>query len=145
MFATTHTGGCNGRKRDSPTQFAGRGGSGSIFCNASQAHAQAGQLDPTFGTGGIHATSTSKSTANAVPIQSDGKIVVAGGGIPNSQNLADTLFRLNSNGTLDTGLGSAGVDNIVPSQNGDFGADGFFGVAIQSDGKIVGFAATMDG
>lgn len=39
-----------------------------VFCSVPKAHAQAGQLDPTFGTGGIYATTTGKATANAVTI-----------------------------------------------------------------------------
>lgn len=114
-----------------------------ISCSAPQAHAQAGQLDPTFATKGIYATTTGKSTGTALAIQSDGKIVVAGGGLTsNEQDLADTLFRLNTNGTLDTSFGSAGVDNLLPSGATAFG---FVAVAIQSDGKIVGLAETLNG
>ena len=112
---------------------------------APRAHAQSGQLDPTFGTGGIFATSTGKSAANAVAIQTDGKIVVAGVGLTNSQppNLADTLFRLNTNGTLDTTFGTAGMANLVSPSNAQ--ALGFYGEAIQSDGKIVAVAETYNG
>ena len=45
--------------------------------------AQAGSLDPTFGTDGI--VTTANTVANAAALQSDGKIVVAGS-IANSQN-----------------------------------------------------------
>jgi hypothetical protein len=38
--------------------------------------AHAGDLDPTFGTGGI--VTTANTEANAASLQSDGKIVVAG-------------------------------------------------------------------
>jgi uncharacterized delta-60 repeat protein len=115
-----------------------------FFCSAPQAHAQAGQLDPTFANKGIYATSTGKSSGNAISIQSNGKIVVAGVGLTTSQppELADTLFRLNTNGTLDTSFGSAGVDNLEPP---GATALGFYGVAIQSDGKIVALAETYNG
>ena len=43
--------------------------------------AQAGSLDPTFGTNGI--STTPNSGANATALQSDGKILVAGS-FPNS-------------------------------------------------------------
>jgi uncharacterized delta-60 repeat protein len=116
-----------------------------ILFNAPRAHAQAGQLDPTFGTAGIYATSTGKSTANAVVIQSNGKIVVAGVGLTTSEppQLADTLFRLKTNGTLDNTFGSAGMANLLPP--GSLPALGFYGEAIQSDGKIVAIAETYDG
>src|SRR5208283_6034920 len=51
-----------------------------------QATAQAGQLDPTFGNGGIVTTdfgdqnqASNAATANAVTIQPDGKILACGG------------------------------------------------------------------
>ena len=69
--------------------------------------AQAGQLDSTFGTGGIFATSFTQSGSTmdiAVAIQSDGKIVL-GGSTPNGA----ALLRLNTNGTLDTSFGSGGI------------------------------------
>lgn len=69
--------------------------------------------------------------------------MVAGVGLTsNQQNLADTLFRLNTNGTLDTSFGSAGVDNLEPP---GIQALGFYGAAIQSDGKVVALAETYNG
>jgi uncharacterized delta-60 repeat protein len=93
------------------------------------AAAQAGTLDPAFATGGIFSVPGSTSAGNAVAIQSDGKIVVAGVGAL-SGNYGDVLLRLNTNGTLDSTFGSGGVASIP-------GNNGFVGVAIQSDGKIV--------
>jgi uncharacterized delta-60 repeat protein len=66
---------------------------------------------------------------------------VAGVGVFNNA-FADMLFRLNTNGTLDTTFGSAGTVNISPPGGQD---DGFFGLAIQSDGKIVAAAAGLSG
>jgi uncharacterized delta-60 repeat protein len=85
--------------------------------------AVAGGLDPTFGNGGKVTTyvGSSNSYANAVAIQSDGKIVVAG--VP-------LLTRYNSNGSLDTSFGTNGIVNVSGI---DSGAD----VAIQPDGKIL--------
>ena len=73
-----------------------------------QAAAQAGHLDPTFGSGGIVTTdfgdqtqSGNVASANAVTIQSDGKIVVCGG-IPGSSGFpVPAVVRYNSNGSLD--------------------------------------------
>jgi hypothetical protein len=71
------------------------------------------------------------------------RVVVAGVGLPsNEQDLADTLFRLNTNGTLDTSFGFEGVDNLVLPGIEDLG---FYGVAVQSDGKIVALAETFNG
>jgi uncharacterized delta-60 repeat protein len=109
---------------------------------SSYASAQAGTLDPTFATGGLFQAPTSKSATNAVAIQSDGKIVVAGIGVFNNA-FADMLFRLNTDGTLDTSFGSGGVANFLPT--GAVDEEGFFGVAIQSDGKIVAAADAING
>ena len=103
----------------------------SILLMASQqAAAQAGQLDSTFGTGGILTTNFTEDNFapidNAVAIQSDGKIVL-GGATPNGP----ALLRLNTNGTLDRSFGSGGI--VTNTFGGDV-AD-VFAVAIQPDGK----------
>lgn len=87
------------------------------------AQAAAGGSDPNFGTGGEVTTfvGSSNSFANAVAVQSDGKIVVAG---------TPLLVRYNSNGTLDTTFGNNG---IVTNSGVDRGMD----LVIQPDGKIV--------
>ena len=78
------------------------------------AMAQAGQLDPTFGTAGLFITQDTQSfdaRADAVAVQSDGRIVVGG----EISSLAGVL-RLNTNGTLDSSFGSGGMVTInVPS------------------------------
>lgn len=103
-----------------------------LFIASQQAVAQAGQLDSTFGTGGIFTTSFNGNNFapidNAVAIQSDGKIVL-GGATPNGPS----LMRLNTNGTLDSSFGSGG---IVTNTFGGEVAD-VFAVAIQPDGKIL--------
>lgn len=113
-----------------------------VLFNVSPAHAQAGQLDPTFGTGGIFATTSTKASAASVAIQSDGRIVVAGFGINSQQQGADTLIRLTTSGTLDSTFGTAGVVNLQPP---GIATLGFFGVKIQPDGKIVALAETYNG
>lgn len=102
-----------------------------LLCVATQAAAQAGHLDTTFANKGIFAA-TSLSEANAVAIQKDGKIVVAGAGANNG----DILIRLNTDGTLDSSFGSGGVANFAPEQI----SFGFFALSLQSDGKIVAAA-----
>jgi uncharacterized delta-60 repeat protein len=72
--------------------------------------------------------------ANAVAIQSDGKIVVVGGS--NNPGVTGTRFgicRYNTNGSLDSGFGSGGKVTV------DFAGlyDVATAVVIQSDGKIV--------
>jgi uncharacterized delta-60 repeat protein len=108
-----------------------------LFVNAQMAQAVDGDLDPTFGTGGMVMTDLSRSTdiANAVAIQADGKLVVVG--TTYKQNdFSDEDFavtRYNTDGTLDNTFGSRGKVRTdfpglaaVPSS-----------VVIQPDGKIV--------
>ncbi len=92
--------------------------------------AQAGQLDPSFGTNGIFSTTFSNSApfATSVALQSDGKIIVGGeAGNPG------IVVRLNTNGTLDTSFGTGGVVSIQYADVENFTV----GVAVQSDGKIL--------
>jgi uncharacterized delta-60 repeat protein len=98
-----------------------------VLLACTYAMAQAGQLDTTFATKGIFAAPGERAS-NAVAIQSDGKIVVAGTGVFNG-GFSDMLFRLNTNGTLDTSFGTGGVVNVA--------GYGLFGLAIQSNGSIV--------
>jgi uncharacterized delta-60 repeat protein len=99
------------------------------------AMAQAGQLDSTFATGGIfetHDTQSFDTAANAVALQSDGKIVVGG-----ELTSAAGVLRLNTNGTLDSGFGAGGLV-VIHLPGGDSGGnEQTIGVAVQSDGKIV--------
>jgi uncharacterized delta-60 repeat protein len=97
----------------------------------------AGDLDPTFGNGGIEITDFfgNFDFANSLALQTDGKIVLGGttyqGAASSSANFA--LARYNPDGSLDQAFGSGG------KQASDFfgGYDQADGVAIQPDGKIV--------
>jgi len=99
-----------------------------------------GQLDPSFGTGGIvegPAVTTSLGTgslARAVAIQPDGKIVIVGKATTPNASATDGLLveRYDANGTLDTSFGSGGVVNLISTSFGDG-----YGVAIQPNGDIV--------
>jgi uncharacterized delta-60 repeat protein len=71
--------------------------------------AQGGRLDATFGSGGKVLTSVPgaiNAMANAITLQNDGKIIVAGE-LGVSADIG--LVRYNTNGTLDTGFGSSGI------------------------------------
>src|SRR5213080_4539053 len=108
------------------------------WLNSSQvAEAAAGDLDPTFGTGGMVMTDINRSTdiANAVAVQSDGKLVVVGQTYKNNDYSTEdfAVARYNTDGTLDNSFGSGGRVRTdfpglaaVPSS-----------VVIQPDGKIV--------
>jgi uncharacterized delta-60 repeat protein len=109
-----------------------------LMSAATYAAAQAGTLDPTFGTNGIVSASMHVS---AVAIQSDGKIVLAGSAVSNSQ-LFDTLLRLNTNGSFDTTFGTAGFAYLTPPTAGSAPL-GFFALAIQPNGEIITAGATQ--
>ena len=87
----------------------------------------AGDLDPTFGSGGKillpdHNGSVNYSV-NTTAVQSDGKILIAGGGF---------LERINTDGSVDTTFGSNGVVTTSFPGTGAINS-----LVIQSDGKIV--------
>src|SRR5262249_30704498 len=71
-----------------------------------------GSLDPTFGSGGqvLSSFTNNSATANALTVQADGKIVIAGGTrAANSKTESDFLVaRYNADGSLDTTFGSGG-------------------------------------
>lgn len=94
-----------------------------------------GSLDAMFGNGGIvTANLGGVSVANAVAIQSDGKIVAAGWCTFSSTCPGVfALARFNSDGTLDTTFGSGGkvITDIGQANNG------INAIAIQPDGRIV--------
>lgn len=98
-----------------------------------------GTLDGSFGAGGrktIPFGPVSVAQANALAIQRDGKIVVAGASnITTAPDFA--LARLNTDGSLDTTFGNGG--QVVTNFGG---VDEAFAVALQTDGKIVAAGVT---
>lgn len=92
--------------------------------------AQAGHLDPTFAHNGIFTDTFSggTNTATVVALQSDGKILV-GGEIGNLGG----VIRLNTNGTVDTSFGSAGIVTIRFRDVQNIAT----GIAVQTDGRIL--------
>jgi len=105
-----------------------------LFIAPPKAAAQAGQLDPTFGQGGIVTTDFGLGFVNdlaaafAVAIQPDGKIVVCGSSPTAIGAPLATLARYNTNGSLDTSFGTNGIvttsnvalpSAIVLQTNGD--------------------------
>ncbi|MCX6034915.1 MAG: delta-60 repeat domain-containing protein, partial [Chloroflexi bacterium] len=115
--------------------------SGSIKTAASQFRltsnlSTAGELDPTFGQGGlVTANMYRNSYGTSVALQPDGKIVVAGDVLvsTNSPQFDFGLTRYNTDGSLDTTFGSNGIVVTDFDNTTDYG----YGVAIQTDGKIV--------
>jgi uncharacterized delta-60 repeat protein len=93
-----------------------------------------GQLDPTFGTGGVTTFQVGASNSlEAVAIQPDGRIVVVGTTGATREPGGDLVVaRLRADGQLDPAFGTGGTAVV------DFGgADSGSVVAIQSDGRIV--------
>jgi len=104
-----------------------------------------GSLDATFGQGGKVTTDVGASSdqANAVALQQDGKIVVAGYSWTGA-NTDFALVRYNTDGSLDASFDSDGKATAAMG-----GADDCaYAVAIQPDGKIVAageaYAGTYD-
>ncbi|HEX9918585.1 MAG TPA: Calx-beta domain-containing protein, partial [Pyrinomonadaceae bacterium] len=99
-----------------------------------RALAAASDLDPSFDTDGKQTTDFfgGVDQAQSVALQTDGKIVVAGQATQGSNTLF-ALARYNPDGSLDMGFGAGGqVTTSFASGN-----SAAYGVAIQSDGKIV--------
>ncbi len=106
------------------------------------AQAAPGALDPTFGTGGKVVTPdfrpdpSASSSASAMLIQPDGKIIVTG----TTSELAGTFYRsylilarYNTNGSLDQTFGTGGkvVTDLAGTQVE------VYAIALQPDGKIL--------
>ncbi|QEH39100.1 hypothetical protein OJF2_77120 [Aquisphaera giovannonii] len=93
-----------------------------------------GSVDASFGTRGVVTTDLGGyDVTEAVAVQPDGKIVVAGESTNTARTLADGfgLARYNADGTLDTSFGSGGKV-VTPLWNCDLHS-----LALQPDGKIV--------
>jgi len=92
-----------------------------------------GALDATFGTAGVAKIAgygNSWHEANAMHLQGDGKIVAA----VYPTQIGYAVARFNTNGSLDTDFGTAGIAKSYVASS----ADGVFGIDINpADGKIV--------
>ncbi len=92
-----------------------------------------GSLDNTFGSGGeVSATPATYGRANAMAIQSDGKIVVGGYSYNTGQAKRFGVVRLNTNGGLDNTFAGTGMIAVAYADTG-----GVDGLVVQPDGKIV--------
>ncbi|MBV9341623.1 MAG: hypothetical protein JO159_12125 [Acidobacteria bacterium] len=88
---------------------------------------------PLFNFAGVVGCGVSDAVSG-IAVQADGKIVLAGAhSVPSSNTVDNALIRLNTDGSLDSTFGRAGVVlNQLPAN-----ARGYSKVLIQSDGKIV--------
>jgi uncharacterized delta-60 repeat protein len=98
-----------------------------------------GTLDPNFGIGGkVVIGGTNAGPVFAVTIQTDGKILAAA-----PANLHLTVFRFNSNGSLDNTFGNNGATAIQPAEL--FLAPASGGIALEPDGRILVATGHNDG
>src|SRR2546423_2487174 len=114
-----------------------------FFALSVSTSAAPGDIDPTFGNGGIAIANIPAIifyTAGAMAIQADGKIVVVGEGTTGGYWDSATV-RFNPDGSLDSSFGGTG--GVVTRLSDNF--DGAMAVAIQSDGKIVIVSSVFDG
>ena len=119
-----------------------------LLCTATTMTAAPGDLDPTFGNGGIVITQRFNGNNNgynlydayAMAIQPDGKIVVVGEAFTNPSDWWDfAVVRYNPDGSLDNSFGGGIVNTRVGNS-----ADIAHSVAIQTDGKIVVAGSTSN-
>jgi uncharacterized delta-60 repeat protein len=111
-----------------------------LFALSASISAAPGDLDPTFGNGGIVITRDSSNYqinfAYGMAIQSDGKIIIVGDGVrnpPSAMNWDSAVVRYNPDGSLDTSFGGTGI--VITQLSIDYDAAQL--VAVQADGKIV--------
>ena len=106
----------------------GRSGGGGPISFAAVRLLPDGSLDASFGAGGVRTVPIgAEAIANAVVIQSDGKIVSAGVASMGHNEFA--AVRLNADGTTDSGFGTGGTVTLSPGAA--------WGMVLQPDGKLV--------
>jgi uncharacterized delta-60 repeat protein len=98
-----------------------------------------GALDATFDGDGIVTTDifADSDVINAVKLQSDGKILVAGSTVDFDLLTEFALARYNTDGSLDTGFNGTGINTVFTECNPDASGCGADALGIQPDGKIV--------
>ncbi|MEZ5047521.1 MAG: T9SS type A sorting domain-containing protein [Chitinophagaceae bacterium] len=96
---------------------------------------QNGRLDSTFnGNGKVFIEATTQADyANAITIQSNGKIVVAGRAADGVSNFRIILARVLSDGSIDNSFGSNGIVETDMANVHEFGQS----LSLQQDGKII--------
>lgn len=119
-----------------------------LIGHATTSSAAPGDLDTTFGSGGIVTTAIGQvSTATGVAMQSDQKILAVGEAQLQFA-LAFALVRYNADGSLDTSFGNSGkVTTVFDAISGwapNNGEASSQSVALQSDGKIVAVGRSVN-
>src|SRR5256885_16110130 len=112
----------------------------SLLLLVSSAGGAPGVLDPSFGASGLVTTQLAMQTAvaNALVLQSDGKLVAVGKSQPSGGGAAQlALVRYRPDGTLDSSFGSGGIVQ-TPIANGGGAAE----AALQQPDKKILVAGT---
>ncbi len=123
---------------DGKILVAGFASNGSDFDFALARYATDGKPDTSFGTNGMVITpvGTGHDIVHAMGLQSDGKIVVAGGSITGQPIGVFALVRFLKDGSLDTGFGNGGKVSSVIGAEGNTDSQAL-ALAFHPDGKIV--------
>ena len=136
------------RQADGSVVIAGKTYNGSTYPHMALARlTPSGVLDPSFGGSGEvtvpyigfpgNEVGTNGDVAEAVAVQADGKILVAGSASDGAGDGALAVARYNPDGTPDNGFGPDGTGQVTV-QVGAHGYDDVAnGIAIQADGSIV--------
>ncbi len=101
-----------------------------------------GTLDTSFGTSGIVTTDIAGGSDRVydIALQNDGRIIAAGGSIQASASYF-AIARYVPDGSLDPSFGDSGITTTAMGASSSASA---YGVAIQSDGKIVAVGQDAD-
>ncbi|MBM7787578.1 delta-60 repeat domain-containing protein [Tenggerimyces flavus] len=130
------------RQPDGKLVVVGLSGTGWNYRFAAARYLANGTLDSTFGTGGKVLTNLYSSAiggARAVALQSNGRIVVAGGAYSTAVGWQFATVRYLANGTLDSAFGTGGIalTSVSVPDVSSRPFDLAYAVAIQSNGRIV--------
>jgi uncharacterized delta-60 repeat protein len=131
-------------QRDGRLVAAGSSKNGSNYDFALARYSRNGALDTSFGSGGKVTTAigSSHDNGNALVLQPDGKLVLAGYASTSSSTSSFALARYTPNGTLDPTFGSGGK---VTTALGSGAEDGANALVLQPDGKLVAAGAVSIG
>jgi uncharacterized delta-60 repeat protein len=113
-------------------QFIGPGVLFTLAMSITPAFAQAGHLDPSFGTGGVVTNNAPFTEFAGAALAANGDIIVAG-----STSSIATILRFLPNGTPDPSFGTDGVVSL-PAPSSFFLGESFpLALAVQSNGEIL--------
>jgi len=112
-----------------------------VLLNARTASSAAGDLDLSFGSGGVVLTTVKNDLdeLTQILVQPDGKIV-AGGTVGSRSSKELVLVRYHADGSLDSTFGTGGILRTIVANPGRLVA-----LQLQADGKLVGVSSVTGG